>query len=94
MTTYAYGEIRGGYDDAAQTAINRSSIHDEIVTLTTTDEYDRKALVSALESLADEGLETDSVENGDVTEVWAYDPRTKDDSMEWRVHVRVTTPAY
>lgn len=87
-TTYHYGEIRGGYDDAAQTAINRSSQHDEIVTLQVNDDHDRQGIVSALESLAD-GLETDSVENGDVTEVWAFDARTKDDSMVWRVHVRV-----
>lgn len=89
MTTYAYSEIRGGYDHAAQTAINRSSIHDEIVTLTVDNEHDRAALVSALEGLADADDETDSVENGSVTEVWAYDPATTDDSMTWRVHVRL-----
>lgn len=90
MSTYHYGEIRGGYDDAAQTAINRSSQHDEIVTLQVDSEDDRAGLVDALESLADEGQETDSVENGDVTEVWAYEEgRAGDSSMTWRVHVRV-----
>lgn len=89
MTTYAYSEIRGGYGPAAQTAINRSSTHDEIVTLIVDNAHDRTALVSELEDLADPEHETDSVENGDVTEVWAYDPQTNDDSMTWRVHVRL-----
>lgn len=87
MTTYAYSGIRGGYGPAAQTAIDRSSTHDEIVTLIVDNAHDRTALVSALEDLAEH--ETDSVENGDVTEVWAYDPQTHDDSMTWRVHVRL-----
>lgn len=89
MTTYYYGDLRGGYDHAAQTAINYSSQHDEIVTIQVDSEDDRAGLVDALESLADEEHETDSVKNGDVTEVWAFDPDTKDDSMAWRVHVRV-----
>lgn len=89
MTTFAYSEIRGGYDHAAQTVINYSSQHDEITTIQVDNEYDREALVSTLQDLSEEGMETDSVENGDVTEVWAFNPRKKDDSMEWRVHVRL-----
>ncbi len=93
-TTYSYDDIRGGYDHAAQTAINRSVQHDEIVTLVVSDAFDQRSLVSALQALAEEGQETDSVAaSRDVTEVWAWDPASGDQDMIWRVHVRLQAAA-
>lgn len=88
MTAYRYAELRGSYDDAAQAAINRSRIHNEIVTLIADDEHDRDALVSALSAMTTDDEDTDRSYTGDPTEeVWGYETDAPDGKTVWRVHV-------
>lgn len=69
-------------------AIDRSTSHDEIVTITVDTREEALAILSELQDAVDADLESDSVDTGELIEVWAYDPESDDDSMIWRVHVQ------
>lgn len=72
----------------AAAAIARSRSHDEIVTITVDTKEEALAIRSELQDAVNADQESDSVDTGELIEVWAYDPESDDDSMIWRVHVQ------